>query len=98
MLPILPAVGICGINPDNCRFGVYDREKGEPMAKRHALKEFTSKQVADRLKVSQAMVWKYVQRRRLPIKKRVGRENYFCESDVKTLENTRKKAGRPKTS
>lgn len=61
-------------------------------------KELTSGQVAQRLNISQAMVWKYVQRRRLPIKKRVGRDNFFCEKDVKTLEKTRKRAGRPKNS
>ena len=60
-------------------------------------KELSSKQVADRLKISQSMVRKYVQRRRLPVKKQVGGDNFFCEKAVKTLEKTRKSRGRPKT-
>lgn len=57
----------------------------------------TTKQVAARMKISREMVRKYVQRGRLVVKKREGRDNFFCEKAVKTLEKTRKSRGRPKT-
>jgi len=61
-------------------------------------KELTSSQVAKRLKISAAMVRQYVHRRRLPVKKRVGKENLFCEKAVKSLEKSRKPVGNPNFS
>lgn len=58
----------------------------------------TTKQVAARMKISREMVRKYVQRGRLVVKKREGRENFFAEKDVKKLEKTRKPAHRPRKS
>ena len=61
-------------------------------------KELTSSQVAKRLDISVAMVRQYVYRRRLPVKKRVGKENYFSRKAVKDLEKSRKPVGNPNFS